>query len=138
MPEPDALYPVSKNIVSPLHRVLVSNRRSQRLVKALVNLMPPMQSLSGLDVGCGNGAISKRIEVACCGRTIMDGVDVIVRDDAIIKVTKYDGMRLPFTDKSFDFCMLVDVLHHSDQPDELLREVVRVARTFIFDQRSLL
>ena len=55
-------------------------------------------------------------------------VDVLVRPNARIKVTKFDGVHLPLGDKSYDAVIFVDVLHHTDDPAALLAEAKRVAR----------
>jgi ubiquinone/menaquinone biosynthesis C-methylase UbiE len=40
----------------------------------------------------------------------------------------FDGKRIPFDDDTFDAVTLVDVLHHADDPIQLLRESRRVSR----------
>ncbi len=57
-----------------------------------------------------------------------NGVDVLVRPDTIIPVMEFDGMTLPYEDNSFDCVLIVDVLHHTDHQERLLKECVRVAR----------
>jgi SAM-dependent methyltransferase len=42
-------------------------------------------------------------------------------------VEPFDGRRLPFGDGAFGAAMLVDVLHHSEDPAALLAEAARVA-----------
>jgi len=59
------------------------------------------------------------------------GADVVLRRDAVIPVTLYDGSRLPYPDGSYDFTMLIDVLHHVDRPAVILSECIRVARSFV-------
>jgi len=56
---------------------------------------------------------------------------VLVRDKKLIPVTQFDGLNFPFPDKSFDVVMFVDVLHHTDNPEVLLREAMRVAANSI-------
>ena len=80
-----------------------------------------------LDLGCGDGQIALglmalRPDLAC------EGVDVLVRPVTHIPVTRYDGVTLPFADKSFDYVTIVDVLHHTDDPALVLSEAARVAR----------
>lgn len=38
----------------------------------------------------------------------------------------YNGKKLPFPDKSFDICLIIAVLHHTQNPEMVLREAVRV------------
>ena len=58
----------------------------------------------------------------------IEGIDVLVRPDTAIPVTEYDGSHIPFPDDSFDAAILVDVLHHTDDPGLVLAEAARVAR----------
>jgi SAM-dependent methyltransferase len=124
---PDRL---AQNVAAPLHSALVVNRRCQRLANALRQLIPGDDAITGLDIGCGTGDIARAIELMR-PQTKFEGVDVVVRPDARVAVTKYDGIRLPFADKSFDFGILVDVLHHTEDPAFVLKEAVRVCRGFI-------
>jgi ubiquinone/menaquinone biosynthesis C-methylase UbiE len=43
-------------------------------------------------------------------------------------VEAFDGKTLPYSDKSFDAVLIVDVLHHTRDPLEVLREAARVCR----------
>jgi SAM-dependent methyltransferase len=54
-------------------------------------------------------------------------VDVLRRQDTPVPVRAFDGETLPYTDGSFDVVLFVDVLHHTTNPDVLLREACRVA-----------
>jgi len=83
-----------------------------------------------LDIGCGDGSISKRILQTRPDLTIT-GIDVLLRDETQIPVTLYDGEKIPFADKSFDAVIFIDVLHHTDNPDLLLREAKRVSKQAI-------
>lgn len=126
---------MAKHVALPLHAAFVADRRCQALVSALSELLGRGAGgqggeLLGLDIGCGTGQIALAIELACPG-VRFKGVDVIAWPQAQIDVTTYDGMKLPFDDKSFDFCLLVDVLHHTEQPALLLKEAVRITRRFI-------
>jgi SAM-dependent methyltransferase len=80
-----------------------------------------------LDVGCGDGAIGAALSTQ---RPDLEysGVDVLVRPHAQIPVREFDGRRLPFPDNDFDTLLAVDVLHHAAEPEQLLRELTRVAR----------
>ena len=80
-----------------------------------------------LDCGSGNGEIAQRL-MALVPKLSLVGVDVHRQPDARIPVRCFDGRRLPYPDKSFDAVTMIDVLHHSDDPGELLREALRVSR----------
>ena len=43
----------------------------------------------------------------------------------------FDGAKLPFPDRSFDVCLFVDVLHHTTDVRQLLREAARISRTCV-------
>jgi SAM-dependent methyltransferase len=59
---------------------------------------------------------------------LITGVDVRPRPQAAIPVLRYDGQRLPFADSSFDLVLLIDILHHTEDPSRVLAEASRVAR----------
>lgn len=108
-----------------LHSLLVSDRRISTLARHLADLLPPNASV--LDVGCGPGTLTARIAALRPDCTFR-GIDVMARPDAVIPVDLYDGQRFPLADAGVDVVMFVDVLHHTDDPNVLLREARRVAR----------
>ena len=69
---------------------------------------------------------------------LIDGIDVHLGADAASPVKAFDGKSVPFGNGSFDIVMLVDVLHHTEDPMNLLREAVRVARLAIVIKDHLL
>jgi SAM-dependent methyltransferase len=80
-----------------------------------------------LDVGCGDGSIDRLITRQKTGLEI-EGIDVLLRPQTHITVNIFDGKHIPHPDKSFDIVMFVDVLHHTDDPLNLLKEALRVSR----------
>jgi SAM-dependent methyltransferase len=96
----------------------------QRVVASLSRHIGQVGSL--LDIGCGDGE-NTRAMAAQAGATRVVGVDVLVRPTATIEVHPYDGVHLPFPDRSFDAVTMVDVLHHCGDPQAVLREALRVA-----------
>jgi SAM-dependent methyltransferase len=107
-----------------LHEAGVRRRRVRVLASHLGRLIPP--DLSVLDVGSGDGQVADALGTI---RPDLDirGVDVLVRLDAAIRVQPYDGRTLPFGNGSFGAAVLVDVLHHTNDPAVLLAEAARVA-----------
>jgi SAM-dependent methyltransferase len=88
-------------------------------------LIPSNHSV--LDVGCGDGLIAALILQRRHDLTI-HGVDILERPASHIAVTRFDGQRLPFADRSFETAILCDVLHHTERPLQMLEEATRVAR----------
>ena len=113
-------------VVGTLHSKLAPQRRTRALADALSQAIPE-DARTVLDVGCGDGTIAHLIKQRRPSLTIL-GADVLARQHTHIPVALFDGQRLPFLDGAFDVVMLVDVLHHTDDPTILLREAKRVSR----------
>ncbi len=113
------------SIIGKIHQRYVFRRRVHVLTEHLAPLFP--NNASVLDVGCGDGSIGSHIKEKRPDIRI-EGIDVLVREKAIIPVTAFDGTLIPFGNDSFDVVIFVDVLHHTDNPTVLLREAKRVAR----------
>lgn len=111
------------------HRALVFGRRARVLSEALAPLIPA-NARSVLDIGCGDGTIASLI-AACRPDLAVEGVEVIPRPSCRVPCRAFDGEKLPFPDGSFDVCLFVDVLHHTTDVTQLLREAVRVSRTCV-------
>lgn len=101
------------------------NRRIWVLSRALANAIPGRGTV--LDIGCGDGQLALALMKLRPDLRI-EGVDVVARPKTLIPVAQYDGVKLPFADKSFDYVTIVDVLHHTDDPTVVLSEASRVAR----------
>jgi len=115
-------------IIDRIHGEYVHNRRAGVLTEALARLIP--QNSRVLDVGCGDGLVSRMIWEKRPDTT-MEGIDVLLRPEPHIPVRLFDGQHLPYADASFDAVMFIDVLHHADDPAGLLREAARVSRNLV-------
>ncbi len=121
-----------RNIVYNLFKQLAVKVGLPLRWKYLTKRLSPYLKNSGrvLDVGasCGTLAceLSKDIPEAK-----FEGVDVYLQPESFIPVTKYDGKNIPHPGDSFDCVMLIDVLHHDNNPEEVLREAKRVSRKYI-------
>jgi SAM-dependent methyltransferase len=86
-----------------------------------------------LEIGCGTGA--DLLQFAKHG-AIATGVDLTARHVELARkrvgdravVLQADMRHLPLEDESFDYVYSHGVLHHSDEPEKVVREIFRVLR----------
>lgn len=117
--------PLRVSLGEGLHRAYGPERRLRVLSELLEPMIPPGATL--LDVGCGDGALD--LWLAERRRDVrIHGIDVLVRQGAQTPIETFDGRRIPYGDDAFDVVLLVDVLHHNEDPEQLLGEAARVAR----------
>jgi 2-polyprenyl-3-methyl-5-hydroxy-6-metoxy-1,4-benzoquinol methylase len=82
-----------------------------------------------LDWGCNDGF---GIEMMQANATSIAGIDVApqavetARERVNARIELYDGLRSSFESKSFDLITSFQLIEHLGDPDELLREMVRV------------
>ncbi len=113
------------SLVDRVHEGHVHRRRVRVLARHLAEMLP--RDARVLDVGCGDGRLAQAVLALRPDLTI-SGIDVLVRADAAIPVMPFDGVHIPYGDRSVDAVLFVDVLHHTTDPMTLLREAARVAR----------
>jgi SAM-dependent methyltransferase len=116
------------SLVKSFHHRWIFQRRVAVLSTLLAEMIPPAASV--LDVGCGDGSIGKLIAQKQPGVAV-HGLEVMARPVCELEYSLFDGTRIPYPDASFDVCLFVDVLHHSDDPAQLLGEAVRVSRRYV-------
>ncbi|HTD24385.1 MAG TPA: class I SAM-dependent methyltransferase [Terriglobales bacterium] len=116
------------NIVGSMHQRLVIGRRVRILSKWFAELIP--RNATVLDVGCGSGLVAGCL-LALRPDLVLEGVDVLVRQQTCIPVRSFDGYTLPYPDGAFETVLFADVLHHTEDPMVLLREARRVSRKVI-------
>lgn len=115
-------------MINDLHANLVFNRRVRVLAAAIAERLPANARV--LDVGCGSGDMAVAVMMLRPDVRI-EGIDVLVRPETAIPVSAYDGAHMPFPDEHFDAAMIVDVLHHTDDPQAVLGEAARVAKVVV-------
>nr|AGU10030.1 Methyltransferase domain [uncultured organism] len=111
-------------MLGAVHERLVFGRRVRTLAAALAARLPADARV--LDVGCGSGDLAALI-MQLRPDVRIEGIDVLVRPQTAIPVHAYDGSHIPFGDGAFDAAIVVDVLHHTDDPEAVLAEIARVA-----------
>jgi SAM-dependent methyltransferase len=112
-------------VTTALHGKLIFGRRVQALAENIAEMIPP-GAATLLDVGCGDGTLARSITQRRPGLEAT-GVEIRARPQTAIPVREFDGRILPFPDRAYDVVMLVDVLHHAEEPTLLIREAGRVA-----------
>jgi SAM-dependent methyltransferase len=122
-----SLNPGSR-LLGKVHGKVVHRRRIAVLAQRLAAVLSPATRL--LDVGCGDGRLAALLRDALPGLDVQ-GVEVLPRNDCAIPCRSFDGSHLPFPDDSFDCCLFVDVLHHTKDPQTILRDACRVSREFL-------
>lgn len=100
-------------------------RRVRVLSRQLSEMMPAGAQV--VDIGCGDGQIGALIADHRSDVKV-SGFDIARRPESHIEVREFDGHTIPLADGEADVVMLVDVLHHADDPLALLAEAARVAR----------
>ncbi len=90
---------------------------------------------SVVDMGCGDGHYAIRLWDSARPRALT-GVDAAPAAIAIAEQQKQqrpirfavaDAHKLPFSDNSFDLALVQSILHHDDNPADLIREAFRLA-----------
>jgi len=82
-----------------------------------------------LELGSGMGSMVEMLRQHGHCVTAVDVKNTSIRTDLTPAI--YDGADLPYDDRTFDVCLLLTVLHHCPDPDQVLSEAVRVARRVI-------
>ena len=124
----DAQNSIGFSVLQAVHARMVFGRRVRVLAECLSARIP--QRAVVLDIGCGDGTIGSLLAKPGSEMSI-EGVEFAPRPQCRIPCRPFDGAKLPFADGSFDVCMFVDVLHHTDDASILLREARRVTRQFV-------
>ncbi|WP_298301936.1 class I SAM-dependent methyltransferase [uncultured Erythrobacter sp.] len=82
-----------------------------------------------LEVGSGPGSVIDVFREAGHNVTGLDIADNAFSPDLVPVV--YDGGRMPFSDRAFDTALILTTLHHTPDPDHIIRESARIARRVI-------
>jgi SAM-dependent methyltransferase len=113
---------VAKALPYPYYRL--------QLVEYTCGLLPEAGPCIVLDVGAGDGEMARLIQHYRPDTTAI-AVETFLRSgrNKDAQFVRFDGIRLPFEDATFDVSLLLNVLHHAQAPELLLREIYRVTRS---------
>jgi hypothetical protein len=94
--------------------------------KSISDMLCPFIDLHSkvLDVGTGNMLVSKYLFES--RKIEVQGIDVINMNLTNLPHKLFNGCAVPFTDKFFEISLLIGVLHHAENQEELLKDVMRV------------
>jgi ubiquinone/menaquinone biosynthesis C-methylase UbiE len=116
----------------------VVRRLMASFLAALDALVADAAPESVLDVGCGEGVVTRRIARATGGRVV--GLDVesprlraawAAAADGGVDHVVGDAQALPFHDDEFDLVSLVEMLQLVEDPGRAVTEAARVARSAV-------
>lgn len=111
--------------------------RSDRAANIINKFLPAdFRATNYLDVGCNQGHTSIKIGTMLgLNSSHIYGIDLEnfgpqqIQPSQDFLYMKYDGINIPFENKSFDFVSSIMVLHHVEEIDELLTNINRVTQT---------
>jgi ubiquinone/menaquinone biosynthesis C-methylase UbiE len=107
-----------------------------RLIRVIISLMQKMQAgtLSGLNVGCGEGQMISRLFQSGV-RHQMTAMDIdperiafAHQHNPVCDFVRADAFHLPFKLRTFDFVIATEILEHLSNPSVALKEITRVAK----------
>jgi SAM-dependent methyltransferase len=106
-------------------RSIQESLRHRYLVDILTPYLETYRNV--LDLGAASGLLAEKLQRNIPGLSII-GADVLPESRPCVPMVAGDGKRLPFATGAFDCVMMVDVLHHDEDPQALLAEAKRVSR----------
>jgi ubiquinone/menaquinone biosynthesis C-methylase UbiE len=79
-----------------------------------------------LDLGAGEGYVGKVAAQETGAEVVL--ADIVDLNRTELPLVLYDGRHVPLSDGAFDVTLLVFVLHHSSDPEQVIQEAKRVTR----------
>lgn len=119
--------PIIKVDLAKKYLYEIANWRVQEKINDLKETIDKKEKI--IDIGSGNCIVAANLKES---KYEIDAVDI--NNNSLtdkIKPILYDGKKLPFKDNSFDVALLITVLHHTDNPEKVLKEAMRVSRKVV-------
>lgn len=115
------MNPYRKRIFAEVEKILINQ-------KPFINI---------LDFGSGDGWFSEMFLKKGFSSDITS-LDIKKRHNCHIDTILYDGENIPFPNKYFELSFTSDVIHHSHNPQKVLREILRCTkRGFLIKDHTL-
>ncbi len=125
-----------KTLLSKFHDWFIYDRRMSQLSMWITTIIDMFNINNIVDIGAGDGKIDSILIKK--NNIQITGIDVLVRDKTFIPVLEYDGRTIPYHTNEVNTTMMIDVLHHADDPEKLFSEVVRVTDEYIIIKDHIL
>jgi len=122
-----ARYFIWRKLISRLFAKVFWAPRAKRVARHI--LFHIAQDARVIDIGAGNGLVAQ--EIAKQRRVSITLLDVIDWNTSKFPLKIFNGKHVPFKDKEFDVALLADVVHHSNDEEELVKEALRVANKVV-------
>lgn len=100
-------------------------------VDIIASLIGLNENTSVLDVGCGNGFFTHYFAQKTPHVVGMDLSQYMLGMNSHDKLVRGRAEELPFDDKSFDLVFCSNLLHHVENPVDVVKEMVRVSKRFV-------
>jgi len=101
--------------------------RDRKFSNLVCSFLKPESKI--IDIGCGVGRIAKLLKSEGHHVTPIDIQNLSIYQE--IAPIIYDGENIPFKKNSFDWALILTVLHHAKKPEKIIQEAKRVARNII-------
>ncbi len=105
----------------------IRNFRANKILNTIRFFIKPGDLI--LSVGDGDGYVSLRIQEKT--ESLVQGLDILHYTKYRVQgvpLVIYDGKKIPFADESFDISAGVFLLHHCENIEFILQEMIRVSR----------
>lgn len=130
--------PIQRWLISRFH-ARVHDLVSQALPAARASMVmgTNVECCSLLDVGCGEGYVISYLREHLPGLTITgmdydaEAIEIARQLHPDLNLKSGDASNLPFSDSSFDAVICLEVLEHLGEPENALRELIRVSRQYV-------
>lgn len=124
------------NFLHLFHKLFIYDKRTQQICNHILSIISKFKINEILDIGSGDGKIDRLIMNK--SKVKINGIDVLIRDHTHIPVEKYNGQHINKKDNSVMSTMMIDVLHHTERPDLVLKEAARVSKKYVIIKDHIL